>query len=267
MKKYFLQSNGQHIGPYSAEDLRMMSISFSTPVWYDGLGSWKNAGDIPELNHLFAAPVPPPSYYQPPVYQQPVTPYYHTTHQPVVNSKKKSRTGLVLLLVGGILLFTTGISIYFYKLTKETKQNIREAMRQLREKDANEYDKTFPYSYDTSGITTVEQSPQDTSAPVKFAEVMPEFPGGPGALNAFIRNTIKYPQAAKNRGIQGTVYVRFTIEKNGEVTNHKIARGVSAELDSEAMRMVKKMPRWKPGTMNGHPVRIEMTQPIRFVLQ
>ena len=96
---------------------------------------------------------------------------------------------------------------------------------------------------------------------------MPEFPGGKGALNAFIRNTIKYPQAAKENGIQGTVYVRFTIEKNGEVTNPEIVRGVSPELDREAMRMVKKMPRWKAGTMNGTPVRIEMTQPIRFVLQ
>jgi TonB family protein len=257
MKKYFLHSNGQHIGPYTAEDLRMMSISPSTPIWCEGLAGWKNAGDIPGLNHLFAAPAPPPtpSYYQPPTYyQQPVTPYYATNQQPE-NNKKKSSRGRVML-IGGIALLIIGVCIYAtHRVTKawgvisDTQQD------------------TLSYSYDT-GFQAFEMSPQNpSSTPGLFQEEQPQFPGGQKALIDFICKNIKYPSAAKNMGIQGTVYVQFTVERNGEVTNRKVVRSISPELDREALRMLYKMPKWKPGKKNGFPVRTEMTQPVRFVLQ
>jgi protein TonB len=95
---------------------------------------------------------------------------------------------------------------------------------------------------------------------------MAEFPGGSSALNEFIRNTIRYPAIAKEAGIQGTVYIQFTIDKQGRAINPKILRGVSPELDKEAMRMIEKMPRWKPAESYGKIVAMTYTQPIRFTL-
>jgi TonB family protein len=95
---------------------------------------------------------------------------------------------------------------------------------------------------------------------------MPKYPGGNKALYAFMGENIKYPQDAKEKGIQGTVYVSFVIEKDGSVSHVKILRGVSKSLDSEAMRVVKTMPNWEPGTQRGKAVRVQYNLPIKFTL-
>lgn len=98
-------------------------------------------------------------------------------------------------------------------------------------------------------------------------EEMPEYPGGPAALRAFLANNVKYPpEAVKNR-IQGKVYVTFVVEKDGTVGAVKIARGVSPELDAEALRVVKLLTNWKPGKQKGEDVRVSFTVPINFALQ
>lgn len=102
----------------------------------------------------------------------------------------------------------------------------------------------------------------------KFETVdkMPEFPGGQAAMSQFIVENVTYPQKARSNGIQGTVYVNFTIGEGGEITQVGIEKSVSPELDAEAIRVVNQMPRWKPGENKGKPVSVSMTLPIHFKL-
>jgi protein TonB len=100
-----------------------------------------------------------------------------------------------------------------------------------------------------------------------IVEEMPEYPGGEAALRNFIAQTIKYPTAAQELGIQGRVYVTFVVSKTGKVTDAKIARGVDPVLDKEALRVVNALPLWKPGIQRGKPVNVSYTVPINFSLQ
>ena len=100
-----------------------------------------------------------------------------------------------------------------------------------------------------------------------IVEDMPEFPGGELALRKFIANAVKYPVIAQENGIQGKVYVNFVVDKDGSITNARIARGVDGSLDKEALRVVNSLPKWKPGKQRGKPVRVSYTVPINFVLQ
>jgi protein TonB len=106
-----------------------------------------------------------------------------------------------------------------------------------------------------------------TSTPYAVVEQMPEFPGGEAALQRYLHNSVKYPNIAMENGIQGKVYVGFVVERNGSISNVRIARGVDASLDKEAMRVVRLMPKWIPGKQNGEPVRVSFTAPINFVLE
>jgi TonB family protein len=104
--------------------------------------------------------------------------------------------------------------------------------------------------------------------PVFFiVENMPKFPGGDLALRKYIAANIKYPEDAQKQGIQGKVYVTFVVTKTGEVGGAKIARGVSSSLDDEALRVVRGLPKWTPGTQRGKAVNVQYTVPINFVLQ
>ena len=98
-------------------------------------------------------------------------------------------------------------------------------------------------------------------------EEMPEFPGGELALRTYIAKAIVYPTVAQENGIQGKVFVTFVVNKDGSVSNAKIARGVDASLDQEALRVVSTLPKWKPGKQRGVPVRVSYTVPISFKLQ
>lgn len=100
-----------------------------------------------------------------------------------------------------------------------------------------------------------------------IVEDMPEFPGGEQALRRFIANEIRYPEIAREKGIQGKVYVNFVVEADGSVGRLKIARGVDPSLDREALRVVSVLPKWVPGKQKGKNVAISYTVPISFVLQ
>ena len=98
-------------------------------------------------------------------------------------------------------------------------------------------------------------------------EEMPSFPGGQGALMAFLSSNIKYPVVAQENGVQGRVIVGFVVEKDGSITDVKVMRSVDPSLDREAQRVVKAMPKWKPGKQNGSAVRVKYTVPVVFRLQ
>lgn len=106
----------------------------------------------------------------------------------------------------------------------------------------------------------------DTDKIYEQVEEMPSFPGGSNALLSFIAANLKYPVAAQENGIQGRVIVKFVVDKDGRITDVEITRSVAPSLDEEAMRIVKAMPKWKPGKLKGNCVRVKYTIPIVFGL-
>ena len=98
-------------------------------------------------------------------------------------------------------------------------------------------------------------------------EQQAEFPGGMAALMKWLSNNIRYPEAAQQNDIQGRVIVKFVVEKDGSIGTATILKGVDKDLDREALRVVKKMPKWQPGKNNGQAVRSYFNLPVTFKLQ
>ena len=102
---------------------------------------------------------------------------------------------------------------------------------------------------------------------VDFPDVEAGFPGGPAAMMKWINDNIKYPQTSIEMNEQGRVFLSFVVETNGSISNVKIERGISIDLDREAKRVIKKMPKWVPGESAGRAVRARCRLPINFQLQ
>ena len=109
--------------------------------------------------------------------------------------------------------------------------------------------------------------PEVSNKVFDVVEEMPSFPGGQGALMAFLNSNIKYPVVAQENGVQGRVIVGFVVERDGSITDVKVMRSVDPSLDREAQRVIKAMPKWKPGKQNGSAVRVKYTVPVVFRLQ
>ncbi len=117
-------------------------------------------------------------------------------------------------------------------------------------------------------IQVVEESEEEDEQQVfVIVEDMPEFPGGDLELQKWIARAVKYPVIAQENGITGRVYVGFVVNKVGAIENVKIMRGVDPSLDKEAVRVINKMPKWKPGKQRGKAVKVSYTVPINFQLQ
>ena len=114
-------------------------------------------------------------------------------------------------------------------------------------------------------VEVVKTAPPE--APRTFVESMPQFPGGETALLKYLAKNIHYPEAAREANIQGRVFLTFVVEKSGEITDVRIERGLGGGIEKEAIRVVRSMPRWKPGNQNGNLVRVRMNLPILFKLQ
>ena len=98
-------------------------------------------------------------------------------------------------------------------------------------------------------------------------EQMPQFPGGEAELMKFIQKNLKYPPVAMENNIQGRVVIQFVVTKTGKIGEVKVARGKDPDLDKEAVRVVKSLPDFIPGKMNGQSVNVWYTLPITFKLQ
>ena len=101
----------------------------------------------------------------------------------------------------------------------------------------------------------------------QIVEEMPSFPGGEAELLKYVATHIKYPQIARETGIQGRVFVGFVVEPDGSVSNVKILRGIGGGCDEEAVRVIKSLPKWKPGKQRGKAVRVSYQIPVLFKLQ
>ncbi len=114
-------------------------------------------------------------------------------------------------------------------------------------------------------IEEVEE-PEETIFMV--VETMPEFPGGQAELFKYLSQNVKYPVIAQENGIQGRVICQFVVNRDGSIVDVEVVRsGGDASLDKEAVRVIKSMPKWKPGKQRGKPVRVKYTVPVNFRLQ
>ncbi|MBM6962499.1 M56 family metallopeptidase [Phocaeicola plebeius] len=115
-----------------------------------------------------------------------------------------------------------------------------------------------------------KEAPADSTAKEEVfmvAEQMPEYPGGMKEMLKFLQENVKYPENAMKNNVQGRVIVQFVIEKDGTPTEFKVLRSVDPDLDAEALRVMKAMPKWKPGMQKGQVVRVKFTVPVSFKLQ
>jgi protein TonB len=102
----------------------------------------------------------------------------------------------------------------------------------------------------------------------RSVEQMPEFPGGSQAMFKYLAENIQYPAIAKENNIQGRVVCSFTVNKDGSLVDIEVVRSAGdASLDKEAVRVIKSMPKWKPGKQRNQPVRVKFTLPVNFKLQ
>jgi protein TonB len=127
-------------------------------------------------------------------------------------------------------------------------------------------------------VQLTDEKPADILPPVKVIETpveqppmvivqeMPVFSGGEDEMYKYLAANIKYPQEARELGIQGKVYIEFVIEPDGSVSHVTVKRGIGSGCDEEAARVVSSMPKWNPGKQNGQAVRVLLTLPVKFVL-
>ena len=120
-------------------------------------------------------------------------------------------------------------------------------------------------------IQTTEDNPvqiirNNNDSIYQIVDEMPQYPGGEKAMMEYVAKNVKYPQEAKDKEIQGRVFVSFVIEKDGSVNEVKVLRSIGGGCDEEAVRVIKAMPKWKPGKQEGKPVRVSYMMPINFKL-
>ena len=129
--------------------------------------------------------------------------------------------------------------------------------------DANIDDEVALYQFEIT-----EQAEDKEEEIFVTAEEMPTFRGGDQSKFAkWVKDNVNYPQLAAENGVHGKVYVGFVVEPDGSVSNVAIMRGVDAALDNEALRVVRKSPKWAPGLQRGAPVRVRFTITVNFQLQ
>jgi len=173
------------------------------------------------------------------------------------NVKKSMGRVLFVLPILAILLFTFACNNADSKsspiVEKSNKKVETKAEKQKVEKRVKE--------------EAVQKTETDSEDKVfQVVEVMPSFPGGDKARIKYLSGAVEYPKEAKEKGVQGTVYVGFVVEKDGSVSDVKIMRGLGSGCDEAAMSAIEKMPKWNPGTQRGKAVRVGYTIPISFKL-
>ena len=120
---------------------------------------------------------------------------------------------------------------------------------------------------DLNSVNNVQTVALQDTAVFEVVEVPPRFPGGEIELMKFISRNVKYPAEARDKHVQGRVILTFIVEKDGSISNVRVARPVDPSLDAEAIRVVQSMPKWEPAKQRGQAVRVRYTVPIQFRLQ
>lgn len=149
-----------------------------------------------------------------------------------------------------------------------------EEVLQIAENDADVEETTIQSSEENNQAVEIKyvEPIVEEEEPVEeeifmVVEEMPEFPGGMAECLKFLGKNIKYPTIAQENGVQGRVIVQFVVNSDGSIVDPVVVRSVDPYLDKEALRVIKTMPKWKPGKQRGKAVRVKYTVPVTFKLQ
>lgn len=136
----------------------------------------------------------------------------------------------------------------------------------MKEADPGTETVTPDVDVDFSNVPTPVVDDPAPTKPLMFVEKMPAFPGGDQALQAYLQKNIRYPAAARENGIEGTVVLQFVVNTDGSISDIKPLREVGGGATEEAIRVVKTMPKWSPGNNNGVNVPVYFNLPVTFQL-
>lgn len=154
-----------------------------------------------------------------------------------------------------------------YHIKKKSYGEVTQALSQhWFNKGSNERLRTIEKSSGSADEEVVEYESKYEGVFIHY-ELQPEFPGGVKALMEYVEANIGYPQEVKERGIQGRVIVQFIVEEDGTLTGEQVIKPVDPQLDAEAIRIMRSMPKWKPGQFGGKPTRMRFTFPVTFRLK
>ena len=149
-----------------------------------------------------------------------------------------------------------------------------EEVLQIAENDADVEESTIQSNEDKGEAVEIKYVPEvveeeevEEQQIFQVVEEMPEFPGGMAECLKFIGKNIKYPTIAQENGVQGRVIIQFVVNQDGSIVDPVVMRSVDPYLDKEALRVIKMMPKWKPGKQRGKAVRVKYTVPVTFKLQ
>ena len=120
--------------------------------------------------------------------------------------------------------------------------------------------------HDPRGVEILEVTEPDENSIFQVVETQPEFPGGMAELMKYLQKNLSYPQICKEQGLQGRVIVQFVVNTDSTISDVNVIKPVNPHFDKEALRVVKAMPKWKPGMQRGEPVRVRFTLPVTFRL-
>jgi TonB family protein len=167
-----------------------------------------------------------------------------------------------------IYLYDTNLHHNFYVLVEEETLIGKYLPGSFRDNNilikGNNFDRYFNNQNDLfiDGRSISIKEPQ--GEPFMFVDQMPEFPQGDKALEKYLKNNLRYPDAAKKAGIKGKIHVRFVIERDGSIGTVTIVKSLSPECDAEAIRLVKSMPKWKAGKLNGKEAAVWYAVRVEF---
>ena len=175
----------------------------------------------------------------------------------------------------GMVLVDTGETVW--GMVTDVEDLIWENIEQYSNSNTISSQEAIPQIYyEKRSERLIEEPPSSTyrentigygNSVYDVVEEMPQYYGGSSALFEYLSKNVKYPVVAEENGIQGRVIVTFVVERDGSITETKIAKSVDPSIDREALRVVRNMPRWIPGRQNGSPVRVKYTVPVTFRLQ
>lgn len=144
-----------------------------------------------------------------------------------------------------------------------TIEEVKEAVIANKDQEGVKGDETAVVVEEAAPVAIEEPKEEEVFTVV---EQQPQFPGGIAEMMTFIKKNINYPREAANMGIEGKVIVGFEVAKDGKIDRISVLKGIGYGCDEEAVRVVKMMPNWEAGRMNGRSVKVKMTIPIKFQL-
>ncbi len=195
--------------------------------------------------------------------------------------KKSPRSSFMKLLalipIVGVALALNAETVNDYVYQQPPKKIVKKGNKSATAKMGNNSIEIIPDTASNARIDNpevgVQKEVKDVFVPVEqnpeffdVVEQMPEYPGGAHALFEYLAKNIRYPESAEKAGIQGRVIATFVVMKDGSISNVKVVKSVSPELDTEARRVLSAMPNWTPGMQNGKAVNVKYTVPISFAL-